>query len=94
MMSAELIPKLLELLLELVPRARLIAMLTMRAGPSHQSAAGLPAARGWELGSAAAVRSSAAAMTGQPAERAASPVAEAVAKPGLSYRAKAVGDIS
>ena len=68
--------------------------LTADGGVGHQSAADHPAARGWELVSAAAVRSSAAAMTGRPAGRAASPVAEAVAEPGLSCRAKAIGDIS
>jgi hypothetical protein len=44
--------------------------------------------------SAAEVRSSAVAVMGLLAERAAYPVAEVVAEPGLSYRAKAVGDTS
>ena len=68
--------------------------LTAAGGVGHQSAAGLRAARGWGLVSEAAVRSSAAAMMGLPAERAASPVVEAVAEPGFSCRAKAVDDIS
>ena len=56
---------------------------TADGGVGHQSAAGHPAARGWELVSAAVVSSSVAAMTGRAAAPAAFPAEASVADPEL-----------
>jgi hypothetical protein len=57
--------------------------LTADGAVGHQSAAGHPAARGWELVSAAAVPSSVAAKTGRAAASAAFPAEASVADPEL-----------
>jgi hypothetical protein len=67
----------------LSPRLKTGQALTADGGVGHQSAAGHPAARDWELALAAAVPSSVAVMTDRAAAPAAFPAEASVADPEL-----------